>query len=197
MNLQLEAIYHDIEADIAFAHLRGTGAKLVKGYGLDEYPPIMFIGEAPGAQEDKRGEPFVGAAGRVLDSLLAEIPLTREQVFITNVLSYRPPKNRDPVADEKAAALPYLVRQIKIIQPRLIALLGKVALSTFFPAVKISQFHGDLIQERFVPLYHPAIVVYDPGRRAIMVSDFRKLVGHLENASEWPALLPQNDVDPS
>ena len=197
MDDSLDRIYGEIEIDPAFDHLRKLDNNLVPGIGLTEFPPIMFIGEAPGAQESKQHRPFVGAAGRVLDNLLAEIPLSREQIFITNVLAYRPPKNRDPASDERKAALPYLVRQVEVVKPRIVALLGKQALATFFPKLKMSEVHGDLCYGMFVPLYHPAIVVYDPGRRGMMVSDFRRLVGHLDNASEWPSLPPTIDVTPS
>lgn len=190
----LEEIYADIQTDPAFDHLRKTGANFVGGSGRNSHPALMFIGEAPGAQEDRKGAPFVGAAGRILESMLAEIGLKRDEAFLTNVLKYRPPANRDPVPDERKAAAPYLVREIQSVQPRIISLLGRHALTTFFPAQRLAAVHGDILEGRFVPLYHPATVIYDPGRKAVLLSDFRRLIEHLDNSREWPYLAGPDDA---
>jgi uracil-DNA glycosylase family 4 len=186
MSEELESIYSDIALDPAFEHLRKTGAHFVPGAGNRDRPALMFIGEAPGAQEDRKGIPFVGAAGKILDNLLEEIGLDREKIFISNVLKYRPPANRDPVPDERKASAPYLLREIESVRPRLVVLLGRHALTTFFPTQRISAVHGQMLEERFVVLYHPATVIYDPGRRAVLTADFRKLVDFLDASEAWP-----------
>lgn len=182
----LESVYADIAKDPAFDHLRNTGAHFVPGDGNSNRPALLFIGEAPGAQEDRKGKPFIGAAGKILDTQLGEIGLERENVFVTNVLKYRPPANRDPVPDERKASAPYLLREINAVEPRLVVLMGRHALTTFFPNERISAVHGEILEERFVALYHPATVIYDPGRKAVLTTDFRKLVYFLDESQAWP-----------
>jgi uracil-DNA glycosylase len=153
----------------------------VPGSG-DARAEVMFIGEAPGKAEDLSGEPFVGAAGKFLDEMLAEIGLDRKKVFIANVLRHRPPQNRDPKPEEIEACWPFLERQIEIIDPKLIIFLGRHSLSRFFPDLKISEVHGQsfnreyLNQKRaFLALYHPAAALYNGGMRSILREDFRKI----------------------
>lgn len=120
---------------------------------------ILFIGEGPGATEDKQGRPFVGRAGKLLDELLAAVPLKREDVFITNVVKCRPPENRDPQPDEVEACRPYMEAQIELINPRVIVTLGRHSLLRFFPEGRISKDHGRMFRwnDRILyPLYHPA-----------------------------------------
>lgn len=134
----------------------------VPGYGNPE-TEVMFIGEGPGFHEDQQGLPFVGQAGKVLDSLLASIGLKREEVFITNVIKHRAPENRDPLPQEMGACQGFLDQQIELIDPRLVVTLGRFSMGKFIPGVRISQAHG---QARFVdfggkkliviPMYHPA-----------------------------------------
>lgn len=154
----------------------------VPGEG-DPEADIMFVGEAPGAEEDRQGRPFIGASGRFLEEMLDSIRLKRSDVFITNIVKYRPPKNRDPTQDEIKECLPYLLEQIEIIQPKIIILLGRHAMSVFFPDLKISEAHGHTIErtytheekERtriFLPLYHPAAALYNGSMRATLLADF-------------------------
>ncbi|HLN19213.1 MAG TPA: uracil-DNA glycosylase, partial [Patescibacteria group bacterium] len=103
---------------------------------------IIFIGEGPGAKEDELGRPFVGAAGKFLDEMLAIIGLKRDEVYIANVVKCRPPQNRDPLPDEVAACWPWLLQQIKIIQPKLIVTLGRHSMERFLPGMRISHIHG-------------------------------------------------------
>jgi len=123
---------------------------------------IMFIGEAPGRNEDLQGRPFVGQAGRLLEELLAEIGLGREDVWIANIVKCRPPENRDPRPEEIAACAGYLERQIELLRPKLIATLGRYSMEKFFPGAKITRMHGKAERrgERVViPLFHPAYVL--------------------------------------
>ena len=157
----------------------------VPGEG-DPEADIMFVGEAPGAEEDRQGRPFVGASGKFLAEMLESIGMAREDVFITNIVKYRPPNNRDPLPDEIQECLPYLLEQIDIIQPKLVAFLGRHSMSVFFPEKKISQAHGQPIKRTyahagknrtqvFLPLYHPAAALYNGGMRATLKEDFAKI----------------------
>src|SRR3989338_7008346 len=103
---------------------------------------VMFIGEGPGKDEDLQGRPFVGAAGRLLNEMLTSIGMSRDQVFITNVVKCRPPNNRDPLPDEVASCWPYLEAQVKLIKPKLIVTLGRHSMARFLPGLKIFQVHG-------------------------------------------------------
>lgn len=174
-----------------------TAHRGVPGEG-DPDSKIMFIGEGPGYHEDQQGRPFVGAAGKLLDQSLAAIGLTREQVFIANVVKHRPPENRDPEPGEIGACQPYLDDQIRIIQPRLIATLGRFSMNKFLPGVYISQVHG---QARFVdflgkkytvlPLYHPAAALRSGQMMASFREDFAKIPGLLTEASSPPVPEPE------
>ncbi|MDA0677272.1 MAG: uracil-DNA glycosylase, partial [Chloroflexi bacterium] len=126
---------------------------------------VMFIGEGPGQNEDEQGLPFVGRAGKLLDKFLAEVPLRRSDVFITNVVKCRPPGNRDPEPDEVAACMPYLQAQIELIDPRVIVTLGRHSMLRFYPEGKISNDHGRIIRigrRVLLPLYHPTAVFRNP-----------------------------------
>ncbi len=144
---------------------------------------IMFIGEGPGKAEDLQGKPFVGAAGKLLTKLIESIGLTREQVFIANVVKCRPPKNRDPLPAEVKACWPYLEAQIRLIKPKLIVTLGRHSMGRFLPGLKISEVHGSseiasgIWQERqvYLPLYHPAVALYDPRKRDTLFEDFAQI----------------------
>jgi uracil-DNA glycosylase len=151
---------------------------LVFGTG-DPRARIMFIGEAPGKNEDLTGEPFVGAAGKLLDELLASIGIDRAEVYITNMVKCRPPGNRDPEPIELETCSPFLARQIELIDPVVIATLGRFSahyvLQTDAP---ISALHGRLFRvqgRRVVPIYHPAAALYDGSKRVVLQEDFRKL----------------------
>ncbi len=136
---------------------------------------VLLIGEAPGAQEDRTGRPFVGAAGRMLARLLRRAGLRREQVFITNLVKCRPPRNRDPRPAEVAACRPYLQAQIRLLDPGLVFTLGRFALQTFLPGARISAWHGRPIQREnrwIIPMYHPAAALYRPALIPVMEADF-------------------------
>ncbi|MDD2823508.1 MAG: uracil-DNA glycosylase [Candidatus Daviesbacteria bacterium] len=142
--------------------LKETAHNLVFGEGNPE-AKIYFLGEAPGRIEDLTGRPFVGPAGKLLDKLLESINLKREDVFITSVLYFRPPDNRNPTPSEIAAFAPYTDQQIEIINPKIIVTLGKFSLNKFLPKAKISEVHGQILKinwqgkERIlIPQYHPA-----------------------------------------
>lgn len=140
---------------------------------------IVFIGEAPGANEDKIGRPFVGRAGKLLDSLLKEIELERKDVWIGNIIKHRPPKNRDPLQDEIAACGPYLTVQLKIIKPKLVVTLGRFAMYYFYKGGKISRDHGNLIKTEkglyVYPVYHPAAGLRNERFRAALENDFKRI----------------------
>ena len=143
----------------------------------------MFIGEGPGAKEDELGRPFVGAAGKFLDEMLGTISLKREEVYIANVVKCRPPQNRDPLPEEVAACWPWLLEQIKIIQPKLIVTLGRHSMERFLPNQKISQIHGKAMRREidgigkqvFYTLYHPAAALYNGSMREVLIKDFKRI----------------------
>lgn len=140
---------------------------------------IMFVGEGPGFHEDKLGLPFVGRSGDYLTYLLNLIGLKREEVFITNVVKHRPPENRDPTNDEIMACKPYLDQQIALIDPMVIATLGRFSMARYFPNGKISQIHGQPKYEdgrAYYPLFHPAAVLRNPGLRRTMEEDIKRLL---------------------
>lgn len=171
--------------------LRDHATQAVPGVGNPD-AQILFIGEAPGKNEDLEGLPFVGAAGKFLNEMLASIQLKREDIFITNVVKYRPPNNRDPLPDEKEACREWLAEQIKIINPRLIVTLGRHALENFIPGKMISEIHGqafrrtfdDLGERVFFVLYHPAAALYNGGMRETLKSDFKKIPKVLKKIKE-------------
>lgn len=144
---------------------------------------ILFVGEGPGKDEDLQGKPFVGAAGRVLTELIESIGLTRDDVFITNVVKCRPPNNRDPFPEEIEKCWSYLVRQIKEIKPLVVVTLGRHSMNKFLPDLKISEVHGcpkvhkGIWQDRqvYLPLYHPAVALYDPRKKDVLLEDFKKI----------------------
>lgn len=170
--------------------LKDSATNLVFGKG-NPNAPILFIGEAPGEQEDMQGIPFVGSAGKQLDKLLHSIGLSLDDVYIANILKYRPPQNRNPTMEEIVRHTPYLVEQIKVIQPKIIATLGnfaaKFVLAHFQSEdmVKIpgvSQLHGNTMDLHIngmhftvFPLYHPAACLYRPQLREVLVQDFAKM----------------------
>lgn len=146
---------------------------------------IMFVGEAPGAKENETGRPFVGAAGKFLSEMLNSIGLEREDIFIANAIKYQPPGNRDPLPEEIALQLPFLIKQIAIIKPKLICFLGRHALHALLPEEvrPISILHGQLITEKgqaFLPLYHPAAALYNGGMRQTLLDDFAKIPAYMD-----------------
>lgn len=144
---------------------------------------IIFIGEAPGQVEDDTGRPFVGRAGRLLESLLKEIGYGREDVWIGNIIKHRPPENRDPLPDEIAACEPYLALQIQTISPLLIVTLGRFSMNYFYPDGKITRDRGNIIKVKsynVYPVYHPAAALRNPGMFQTLREDFLKIPKVLE-----------------
>jgi len=146
---------------------------------------VMFIGEAPGEQEDTQGRPFVGAAGKLLTELLTSIGLKREEVFITNIVKCRPPDNRPPRKDESLLCKPYLDRQLKLVNPRIICPMGNSAIRTIMSLDQsVSELHGvpfEIGSTTYLPIYHPAAALYTFSLRKVMEEDCRKLKGLLES----------------
>ena len=139
---------------------------------------VMFIGEGPGFHENEQGRPFVGAAGRFLEELLAGIGLTREQVFICNVVKCRPPGNRDPAPDEIEACSKYLEEQIRLVNPRVIVTLGRFSMARYFPGARVSAIHGKARQvggRTVVAMLHPAAALHQPSLRPQVEADFAAL----------------------
>lgn len=170
----LQKLREEISGD---ASLPLRDANLVFGEGNPDCA-VLFIGEAPGFHEDQLGRPFVGRAGKLLDELIREINWKREDVYITNIVKRRPPENRDPLPEEIESYKPYLTRQIEIIDPKVIAPLGRFAMNYFLPEAKISQDQGVVfrVDGRFViPLYHPAAALRSTGVLDKLRESFKKL----------------------
>ncbi|MCF7846309.1 MAG: uracil-DNA glycosylase [Candidatus Peribacteraceae bacterium] len=167
--------------------------KTVPGAGNPD-AEILFIGEGPGRDEDLQGEPFVGAAGKFLNELLASIGLKREDAFIANVVKCRPPGNRDPEPEEVETCWPFLQRQIETINPKLIATLGRHSMNRFLPGLKISEAHGNPKRRKdgrvFLPLYHPAAALYSPSQKTVHLADFAKIPAILEKIKSTPEPPP-------
>lgn len=160
---------------------------------------IMFIGEGPGQQEDEQGFPFVGRSGQYLEELLRIVGLTRQQVYITNVVKCRPPNNRDPLPTEIDACKSYLDHQIEIINPILIATLGRFSMARYFPNGKITQIHGKPKYEDgriYYPLFHPAAVLRNPDLRPLMEADFKQLVALVKKAKSGKSPEIQKEDEP-
>jgi uracil-DNA glycosylase len=174
---KLDALKAKIIADNVCPELAESATQLVFGDG-NPSADIVFIGEAPGKNEDIQGVPFIGAAGKFLNEMLAQIGLKREDIYITNIVKYRPPNNRDPLPDEKAAFLPYLQDQLDIIQPALVITLGRHSMNCFLPDLQISKVHGQPKRYKgqvYMPLFHPAAALYNGGMRQTLIDDFCKI----------------------
>jgi len=181
----LDAIRQQIIDDGVTPELREQATQLVFGEG-NPNADIVIIGEAPGKKEDELGKPFVGASGKFLDSMLEMIDLKREDIYITNIVKYRPPDNRDPKPEEKKAFLPYLQSQLEVIQPKILVTLGRHSMNCFLPDLQISKVHGepkrvklslkpdkdDILEVIILPLYHPAAALYNPAQRQTLIDDF-------------------------
>jgi len=180
---EANALYDEVRSCQRCA-LAQTRTHAVPGDGpLDA--EVMFIGEAPGVNEDRQGLPFVGQAGAFLEELLAEAGLTRPEVYICNVLKCRPPGNRDPLPTEIEACSDYLSAQIRLIDPLLIVTLGRYSMSRFFPNQAISRIHGRPREANgriLVPMYHPAAALHQQRLRTVIIDDFRTLPELLERA---------------
>jgi DNA polymerase len=184
---ELDKIMQQIIDDKVTPQLKNGATQLVFGDG-DPDADLVFIGEAPGKSEDEQGKPFVGAAGKFLNEMLDMVGLTRENVYITNIVKYRPPNNRDPLPEEKKAFLPYLQSQLEVIRPKIVATLGRHSMNCFLPDLQISQVHGqpkrvrlslkdntDTLEVVIMPMFHPAAALYNGGMRQTLIDDFSHL----------------------
>jgi uracil-DNA glycosylase len=178
----LKAVYHEARSCTKCPQLAATRTTVVFGSGNAD-ADLMFVGEAPGKNEDQQGLPFVGQAGKLLDTLLAEIGLTRDDVFVANVLKCRPPGNRDPHPAEIEACEDYLIRQVDLIEPRVICTLGNFATKLLRgDPTGITRLHGReeerIIGNRAVrlyPIFHPAAALYTPANVEVLRTDFARL----------------------
>lgn len=191
---QLDEIAQRIVDDKVTPELAEQATQLVFGDGNPD-SEIVFIGEAPGKNEDLQGKPFVGASGKFLGEMLEMIGLKREDIYITNIVKYRPPNNRDPLPAEKKVFLPYLQSQLEVIQPKVVVTLGRHSMNCFLPDLQISKVHGepkrvklslkehasdkaptgrkgDVLEVVILPLYHPAAALYDGSMRQTLIDDF-------------------------
>jgi len=186
-DLAVEIISKNVCAD-----LKTQATQLVMGDGSSD-ADIVFIGEAPGKNEDEQGIPFVGAAGKFLNEMLAAANMKREDVYITNIVKYRPPNNRDPEPHEKREFWPYLMRQLEIIQPHVVITLGRHSGASFIPDLQISRDHGHARKVKdhdyeflVIPLYHPAAALYNGALRQTLIDDFLKVNDIIEKFYNAP-----------
>lgn len=191
----LNQVAADIRKKNICPDLAKQATNLVMGDGSVD-SDIVFIGEAPGKNEDLSGLPFVGAAGKFLNDMLSQAGLERKDVYITNIVKYRPPNNRDPLPDEKVAFWPYLLRQLEIINPKVIITLGRHSMEYFLPGLKIGEIHGQpqTVQvggQGFVimPLYHPAAALYNGSLRQTLITDFLKVPAIIAKVKSLPDQL--------
>ncbi len=195
----LEAVAAEVRV-CPLCELSRTRTNAVPGEGAAK-AKILFIGEGPGWNEDKQGKPFVGPAGKFLDELLAIAGVSRDDVFITNVVKCRPPGNRDPLPDEIAACAPYLDRQIAMIDPEVVVTLGRFSMARWFPGERISKIHGNPKRDGkrlIVPMYHPAAALHQQALRGLIEADFAKLPSILEDAERYlEQAPPANVADPA
>ena len=184
---ELTELYQEIAAcqDCELARHR---TRVVPGEGPED-AELLFIGEAPGWNEDQQGRPFVGAAGSFLDQLLASIGLKREEVYIANVIKCRPPQNRDPLPDEIQSCRKWLDRQLEIIQPRMIITLGRYSMARYFPGESISKIHGKPRKENnvvYYPMYHPAAALHQGSLRQMIEADMLRVPRILAEFEQVP-----------
>lgn len=198
--MKAEEILNGISAEVStctLCELHHSRKVAVPGEGPVN-SEIMFIGEGPGFHENEQGRPFVGAAGKFLEELLAKIGMHRDQVFITNVVKCRPPGNRDPHPEEvDTCTKTYLDRQIGAINPKVIVTLGRFSLNLLLPNTKISNVHGQPVQIRgrlVVPMYHPAAALHQGSLRPIIENDFSKLPQLIVEAGD-SAELRSSDIE--
>lgn len=191
---QLDDLAAEIIAKNVCLELADQATQLVMGDG-NANADIVIIGEAPGKNEDLQGKPFVGAAGKFLNEMLAQAGMERSDVYITNIVKYRPPNNRDPLPGEKKAFWPYLLRQLEIINPKVVITLGRHSMEYFLPDAKIGQVHGQAVHKTvkyhdgrelewlIVPLYHPAAALYNGSLRQTLIDDFSRVPEMVKRAS--------------
>ena len=171
-------------ADCRRCGLAAHRTKVVPGEGAED-AQIVFIGEAPGRHEDQQGRPFVGAAGQFLEGLIASIGLTRQEVYICNVIKCRPSENRDPLPTEIQACQPWLDEQLELLRPKVIVTLGRYSMANFFPGEAISKIHGkDRRRDGIIyyPMYHPAAALHQQKLRETIQQDMLKIPSLLAGA---------------
>ena len=182
MNDSFEILRAECEA-CTRCELCKTRTNCVFGTG-NENADILFVGEAPGDNEDKTGIPFVGRAGQLLDQYLYAVDIPRESVYIANILKCRPPKNRDPLPAEEDACIDFLRRQVKLINPKMIVCLGRIAAMRLIrPDYKITKEHGEWVRKGnflITAVYHPALLLRDPRRKEEMLVDMKKIKEELD-----------------
>ncbi len=158
--------------------LHETRNKVVFGEGNRE-TNLIFISEAPGQQEDETGRLYVGKSGQLFDRIIDSVDITRDEIYLANILKCQPPNNRDPLTDEREACLPYLRYQIRLIKPKIIVCLGRVAAQTIIdPDFKITQDHGQWIERKgfyLIATYHPSALLRDPSKKRLVWEDFKKI----------------------
>ena len=177
--------------------LSRSRTRAVPGEG-PENASLMFIGEAPGFHEDKTGRPFVGAAGKFLEELLASIELTRSKVYIANVIKCRPPGNREPSPIEIKACEAYLDRQIELIKPAIVVTLGRFSMARYFPGTKISAIHGKprkLDGVLYFPMFHPAAALHQPKLRATVEQDMLKIPTLIAELDQIQDTKPSEEIE--
>jgi len=199
LSKSLSDLYEEVK-DCQKCSLWKTRTQTVFGVG-NENAEILLVGEAPGYYEDKQGEPFVGAAGKLLDELLASIGLNREKVYITNILKSRPPGNRDPLPEEIEACKPYLIEQIKIINPAVIVSLGAFASRVLLEKnISMKQVHGRgfwVKEHNVFPIYHPAAALHSPNTKETLEQDFLALKDFLSEGTNKETKPPEEPAQTS
>lgn len=179
------------ELETACRNCRGcelwkTRNNTVFGYG-NRNAELMFVGEAPGEREDATGVPFVGAAGKLFDLYLEAVGIEREDVYIANILKCRPPHNRDPLPEEGDACIGFLRGQVRLVRPRMIVCLGRIAASRLIhPDYRITREHGEITERggfALTAVYHPSALLHDPSKREDMLCDMKKLTAYLRETA--------------
>ena len=180
---KLQSLKRRLEDNPPTPELAKSAIQIVFGSGNVD-ADILFVGEAPGRNEDEQGEPFVGASGRILDEQLTNAGLSRDEVYVTNIIKFRPPDNRDPSDQEKTESMSHLLEQIAIIKPKVIATLGRHSSEVLIPGLVMSEAHGKpqkvklLLDNKetnviVLPLYHPAAIIYNRTLRAAAYEDMK------------------------
>lgn len=196
---QLNALKTKMQQDLSLP-LRDVATQLVFGEG-DPNTKIYFLGEAPGFYEDREGRPFIGQAGKLLSQLIELIGLTRPEVYISNIVRFRPPENRDPLPEEIEAFRPYVDEEIKIIDAPIIVTLGRFSMNKFLPETKISQIHGQVFEKningkmvKILPMYHPAAALRAGAVMNLLKTDFQKIKTVLDSLENTAPVVDKTDV---
>lgn len=181
---KLQAINLAYMEDSRFDALRRDGTKFVPGAGALR-PSLMLIGEAPGRTENAKGQPFVGRSGDVLRYTLTTLGVNMDDVYMTNAVKYWPQDaegvTRAPTAEELAASRYYLIEEIKAVEPKVVGLCGLSAIKAIYPEVdSVYSYNGELLDNLFVPLYHPAVIIYTPRKSPVVSAGYRKLKEHMD-----------------